>query len=234
MRFDIGEMQEERPLAIRFDIAQCFGRELVWHVGQVRGNFHFFEASINRDRRIVFLHCRQKIIRVRRPIVFIEPVVGRQGLRDISQMPLADQAGSIAGLAQQRADGDLALGGNAFRAGIEDVLHRLHPRAVAPRQDGSSRWRADRSRRVEIGEAHAGVRRAIQVRRGDPFGAIAGNVVIAEIVGEKMNDVRRAFGCSRVDSGCQGQGLDEKSSIHTPLQVVTHASVTQPVGCPTG
>ena len=119
-------------------------------------------------------------------------------------MPLADDAGAVAGLFQH--------GGERVAAGLDDQggVAGQHARAlVAPGvlagEQGVARRRAGGGRGVRVGETHARGRSAIQIRRVDARGAVATDVAVAEIVGVHVNDVGTARGGGEAGLRQQGQ-----------------------------
>ena len=73
---------------------------------------------------------------------------------------------------------------------------------VFARQEGVARRGGRRGDGVGVGEADTAAGDAVDARRRDAFGAIAGEVAVAEVVGHEQDDVG-AFGCGLpVSAGC--------------------------------
>ena len=72
--------------------------------------------------------------------------------------------------------------------------------------------------RVRVGEAHAGRRGAIEVRRLDPRRAVAADVAVAEIVGIHEDDVGKPRGGNGAGVRQQGQRSAKKlTAVHRIL-----------------
>jgi hypothetical protein len=77
---------------------------------------------------------------------------------------------------------------------------------------GATRWRADRSGSVEIGEPHAFGRQLVNVRRINEIIAVTTNILPTHIVNENQDDVG-AVGSAELRSGeCQDDGSVEQLS----------------------
>jgi hypothetical protein len=109
------------------------------------------------------------------------------------QMPFADQRGLVAGLLQERRQGrmvrrqtDLARHARAQRLFEPD----RQPVLVTPGNQRDAGGGADCRIGIGLGEAHALGGDAIDIGRGEIAAAVAGNIGIAEIVGENEQNVR--------------------------------------------
>ncbi len=115
-------------------------------------------------------------------------VVGRR-LGSEAQVPLADHAGGIAGLLEQRRHRDAPRFDDQRRDARQDARALLAPGVLAGHK-GVARRRADRRRRVRVGEPQPLRGKPIDVRRLDLRRAIAAEVAIADIVGQNEEDIR--------------------------------------------
>ena len=125
----------------------------------------------------------------------------------VAEVPFADKAGGIAVLFQERGDG--RAGGfdqeRIERVGDAAVVQRRAP-TVAARDERVARRRADRRRRVGVGETSSFAREAVEVRRLNELsvGAIRSETAVAIVVGEDDDDVGRGR------SGRQAEGEANK------------------------
>ena len=112
--------------------------------------------------------------------------------RQLAEMPLADERRRVARFFQERwqrgfcrwqSDRGVSNRERLLEADGEAVL-------IAPGHERDSRRGADRGVRVGLEKAHAGRSQAIDVRGGKIGPAVAGDVRVAEIVGEDEDDVR--------------------------------------------
>ena len=112
--------------------------------------------------------------------VLVEAELLRQ-LRDPAELPLAADPGLVAGVSEQVAERHLASLELAEADVVAHVVlagHHLHPRRRAERLH------------VRVGEARAARRERVQVGRLVAAAAVAGQALVAEVVGEDHDDVR--------------------------------------------
>ena len=108
-------------------------------------------------------------------------------LRLIAQMPFAEDARGVAGVAEHLGNGRcLQAHPLALEDGVGDAVLEL----VFAGQQRAARRRAGRAD-VKIGEAHAFVVKAVQVRRLQHGIAVAGEIAITLVIAEDEDDIRR-------------------------------------------
>jgi len=122
------------------------------------------------------------------------PAQRRPEMRRVAKVPLADQRGRVAGLAEQRRHRRM-LGRKADRrAAVEARGHRFLGRApqlvlVAPGDHREPGRRADRRVGVSAIEAQALFRHPVEARRNRCAPAVTAEVGIAEVVGNDEDEV---------------------------------------------
>src|SRR6185436_18076953 len=139
-------------------------------------------------------------------------------------MPLADQAGRVALVAQElrkRLPGrrQPQIGVSRFRMS-ERTLER-EALLVASADQSGARRRAARSIRIELGEAHARFREAVDVGRLDVGSAVAAEISISHIVRDDQDDVRTRSGSRLRTKRCDRDGADRSEqnwSTHSALR----------------
>ena len=140
------------------------------------------------------------------------PVVEAGGVGD--EVPLADHGGLVAGALEFLGD-VIALGVERLFEGVDAVLV-----AVLAGEDGGAAGRADRVGAEAVGEAHAAVGDAVDVRRLVDAAAVGGDGVGGVVVGHDEEDVglgalpwrgRRSRAGQSVHGGykqtCKGYGI---------------------------
>ena len=140
----------------------------------------------------------------------IEAVVERVMLRQVvgpdAEVPLADDAGGVAGRLKRFGEGDLggrqATGGNGAQDAELVVGHAGADRVATGHERGAA-GRADFGGGVELREAQAFGGHAIQVRRLDGRVAVAAEIPVTEVVGQDDDDVRFRGGVGGKGEGRQ-------------------------------
>jgi hypothetical protein len=136
----------------------------------------------------------------------VEPAPERTVIRQLAEVPLADERGGIAAFAQQRGQGGV-LGRQADRAALQRLLEPDRQAVlVASGQQRDPRRRAHRAVGVGLREAHPLPRKPVD-RRGRVFAAaVATQVGIAEVVGHDEHDAGR-------DGGHRARGLQRAKPL---------------------
>ncbi len=134
-----------------------------------------------------------------------------------TEMPLADGAGRVARLLQERGDRRRAGRNRKGHVPRRNARAGLLPPRVRAGENGATRRRAGRSRRMGVGVAKPFLREPIKIRRAGMFRAVAGKIAVADVVCQDQHDVRLARlcvgsvgdcgGCSRRQTG---RGDDER------------------------
>ncbi len=138
------------------------------------------------------------VVAVGDPEVAIEPMPRGQIPRQVPEVPLADASRLVAAGLERLGERQL-LRLDAILAVREQHPREPGPNLVPSSEQGGPRRRAHRRRHVELGQLYAFGRHPIEVRRLNPCRAEAPEIAVAQVVGEKQHDVRRA-GCRRGDS----------------------------------
>src|SRR6266566_8110448 len=109
----------------------------------------------------------------------------RTEFRQRAQMPLADQAGAVARLPQQRWQSRM-LGRQADLGVARQRLleAQAEPILIAASDQCETRGGADGGIGVTLEEAHASRGDAVDIGRGEIAASVTGHVGIAEVVGE--------------------------------------------------
>ena len=115
-----------------------------------------------------------------------------------AEVPLANDAGVIAVLLQKLWRGESIGGDERLRQPPKDAFLQRAPPIVAACDDAVAGWRADRRRRVGVGEAHSFVCQAVAVRRPRLPSSVR-EIAITKIVGKNENNIRLVGGM------CQGE-----------------------------
>jgi hypothetical protein len=139
------------------------------------------------------------VVRVRQAEILVEAMTGRQKLRMMSQVPLAEDGRGITALFHQLRDRHFIRMDTMPRTRTERARDADAIRITAG-EERSARCGADGLRHVEVREPPSFAREAVQVRRLISACAEDSDVGVAQIVGEYDNDVRRA-GCRRDGRG---------------------------------
>ena len=165
----------------------------------------------------------QRVVLGREPIV--ESVVGRLRLagkiEPAVEVPFADVAGRITCVAQQRRDGDFLpahvhRGEHGNPVVNADAVRRPSGHQPAPR------GRAVGCRGVAVRQPHAFGGEPIEVGRLDDFVAVAGQIAVAEVVGQHHDDVRTVLGPPvRLGRPIRCQARHRRENKHTKQ---THCS----------
>ncbi len=116
----------------------------------------------------------------------VEAALLRVHFRQRAEVPLADQAGGVAGGLEPVGEGRLGQRQALAAAGIELVAEAG---LVAAGQQPGARRRAIRPGHVAVGEPHAGGGQRVEVRRGDVLAAVEAHVGIAHVVADDEQDV---------------------------------------------
>ena len=121
----------------------------------------------------------------------------------VAEMPFADEAGGVAVLLQERGDRGARRLDEEWIEGVGDatVIERRAP-TVAACDERVARRRANRRRRIGIGETSPFARETVEVGRLNErgIGAVGTKAPVAEVIGEDDEDV------GRERSGRQGEG----------------------------
>ena len=104
-----------------------------------------------------------------------------------SEVPLPDEAGTVAQSLQHAGQGGLVRTDGQGRVGRQYA--HVAPPGVLARQQGVARGRGGRGRGVGVREAHAPGGQAVEGRRADERGAVAAQVGVAHVVGQDADDV---------------------------------------------
>ena len=136
----------------------------------------------------------------------------RAEIGQVAEVPLADQGGAVAGLAQQRRQGGVVRwqADALFRAAGQRFLQpdgQAH--LVAAGDDGDARGGADRGIGIGLGEAHAARGDAVDVRGLQIRPAVAADIGEAHVVGDDEDDVglaRRGLRRGGAGTECDGPG----------------------------
>ena len=217
----VGQVQEERPVAVRLDerhrlfgvaprdrvlVGGALDHPLVPHDGDVPVVDPRVEhrGPAPGARR----HPPVHVVRVGDAEPRVEAVPGRQVLGQVAEMPLADDAGGVTRVPQRLGQGDLP--GRQPRAGIgeEDPLpppEHPAPQVDAPRQQGRPARRAHRGLAVEARPPLPLRRHAVEVGGADGRVPVRPQVAPAEVVGGDDDDVRRPVAAG-LAGGLAGEG----------------------------
>src|SRR5690606_15025524 len=135
------------------------------------------------------------------------PVV--EAARQRLDVPLADQRGVVAGIAQQHRPGDLVVAQAHLLVPARLLAAAGHAVAVRvqPRQVGGAAGRAHRGGDEALVEADALVADAVHVRRLQDLVAVDAQRVLRLVVGHDEDDVGRALGRLRRRLAGPGPGL---------------------------
>ena len=201
-RHDVGEIPtgHHRPGTIEaaLRLGRCNGRNSHRAIildkavgGEVRQIHAEVSVEAARDRAagncFGEIHVADAVLAGGRSAILRRPVP--------AEMPLADAGRGVTVLPQQRRHGQSSFLNQRFSPRRQHA--RLQPRtkSVSPREQSVARGRANRVRRVRVGEPDAFSGEAIQIRRGD-FGlrVVGAHVAVTEIIGENVNDVGFRFG----------------------------------------
>ena len=126
------------------------------------------------------------IIRARR-----QEVLGGRKVPTHAEMPLADGAAVVAVALQQLADREPPPVDQRRPVGGDDALLQRRPPVVAAGEHAVAGRRADRGAGVGVPAHHPLARQPIELRRSDPAARVeAGDIAIAHIVDQKVDDVR--------------------------------------------
>ena len=171
------------------------------------------------------------VVGIRDAEIGVETLVGRQELLLVTQVPLADAGGGVAACLEQLGDGHLA--------GVQPDLvpRKQHPEAadafrVTAGHQCRPAGRADRRRRVEVGESHPLPSHPVDVWCLDVGRAKDTQVLVALVVGKDQDHVGcrlRAFRGRGVLAVSQGQ-LAKRDQLPVPLG----CQLLGPVGVPGG
>ena len=120
-------------------------------------------------------------------------VPARRARPSEAEMPLADASGDVARPLEQRGERQASLFDQQRVVGPDRAVARPGAPAIAASQQVVAAGRADRRRRVPLGESHPFPRQPVDVRRPDLRRAIAADIAVAEVVGENNDDVGPPF-----------------------------------------
>ena len=122
----------------------------------------------------------------------VEALAVGQALGAVSQVPLPDAGGVIAGalqdLGKQHRIRREVAPAVSRRVRADDAGH-ADQLGIATAQQGCPRRRADRAVGVGLRELHAARQEAVDPRRLQVFGAVAGQVACAQVVDQDDDDV---------------------------------------------
>ena len=196
VRFDVeravrgvgGNVAVERLLAVLFDEAQALAEE---HVGAVALELPRHAVHVVGVIEVVVAPGVADVADAAAVVVhgaFEAALVGPERLA-VAQVPLAELAGAVAGLAQGVGQGPLVLAQQ--RAPADGVPHPGAVAEVAGQQAGARGGAGGAD--VEVGKAHRVAVEAVQVGRADHVVAVAPQVAVALIVGK---DEKRSSVCA--------------------------------------
>ena len=162
-RRGVGKMQKEGPRLMTFNELDRLGGEPAGQQGLVGALFDGRLAIKQRQRRKVLprivpvLVFGPHVVGVEQAEKAVEAVPRRQELRQVAQMPLADEAGCVVPRLQGFRQGGLRCWQAA--AGVREQNASCARHAAAHRQPSGQQagpaGRAERICRVELGELHA-------------------------------------------------------------------------------
>ncbi len=201
VRLDVGKVKEERARAVVGDDAERFVEKTLRQLVEVGCVFDDALAAQEREGRAhgILGVLREQValgalvVRVGEAEEQIEAVARREKLGRVAEVPFSDNGGAVAALAEQCADGGLGGGEADARVGHERARDADALGVATGEQRGAARA-AQRRRRVVARETHALGGEAVEVGREDFGRAVAAEVVVAEIVGDDVDDVGRAIG----------------------------------------
>ena len=182
-----GDVAVERLIAVLFDEAQALAEE---HVGAVALEFRGHPVHEVGVVEVVVAPGVADVADAAAVVIngAFEAAFVRAERLAVAQVPLAELAGAVAGLAQGVGQGPLVLAQQ--RAPADGVPHPGAVAEVAGQQAGAG-GRAGGAD-VEVGKAHRVAVEAVQVGGVDGIIAVAPQVAVALIVGEYENEVRSA------------------------------------------
>ena len=188
MRRGQGQQHEERAIAVGLGEGLGLFEEVAGEPGEVDLALVFGQAA---RVRLVELQ-RPHVVAVGQSVETVEALHrGRPVRRYMPQVPLADQRGRIVGL--QRLGDRPGVGRQAGGVRrLDDLVRQPRADRIAPGEKPGPRRRADVGRSVEVREARALLRHAVEVGGPDVGRAVAAEIAVAEIVGQDHDDVRRS------------------------------------------
>ena len=130
----------------------------------------------------------------------VEAMLGRIGIRDVAEMPLAREVGGVAVLLEEFGDGRRFLAEIVLVAGGDHDGERRADRDAAGDEGGAARRTARLA--VPIGERRALLGHAVDVRRGmaeSRSSTVSAEIAPAGIIGHQHDDVGPLVLCLRVD-----------------------------------
>ena len=180
--------------------AQALRRSHRIHVDPVTRVTHQMSVHVTRQFRISLaaafiaqrVAARPHVIGVRRDHGFIEPMSRRQEARSVAEVPLADDAGMVAGLLEQRAqrllivtEADLGIRAEGRAAETETI-------GITSGHQSDARRRADRLGGEEVGEAQSVLAQLVDVGRGVLLRTIAAGISPTHVIAHDQDNVRPA------------------------------------------
>ena len=160
---------------------------------------------------------------------FVESLLVRAVLGIVAQVPFAEDATDVAGLAQvfgKRDFGQVHVGGLAIhvgdaRAEVVAAGHQRRPRRRADRAD------------VELREFRGLAGERVDLRRLDVRVAVASHIAVAQIVDEEQDDVRSADRLRRLGGMERGQ-RGQRNGSEQQAGASHKASASNVVNCSAG
>ena len=177
MRRLVAEVEEEGPL--RVAPAQPVQRQVGQYVGDVAAPRHRAAGLVELRVHVLALHGKHA------PVIEARRVAGAA----VTEVPLAEGGGLVAGVAQHHAQGALA-------GMVDDVAQGADAGGVAvlAGEHGGPRRRADGVGAEAAVEARPLGGQAVQVGRGHQAGAVAGDRRRRMVVGDDEQDVGLTVG----------------------------------------
>jgi len=236
----VGEVDEERPFAVRSNelygllrvaagdrvlvggaldlrLVVKDGDVVVLRIGLPPRVRLRLRTSVRRSGHLVH------VVGVGDPPVRREPVPGREMLRQVTEVPLAEGPGHVAGLRERLGYGDLLRGEPAAGVGKQDppgVRGHPAPDRVAAREQRGPAGRAHAGGHVELGPLLAFGGHPVQVGRPKLGMAERPEVSVAQVVGEDDHEVGLR-GVRSLRGASPGQESRREPDRHT-ADVLSH------------
>jgi len=198
-----GEVQEERLVlagAVMDEAhrAQPLGRGERVHVRPVADETHRMAVHVARELGVHLaagfvadgVSERPHVVRVRQDHRIIEAMIRRHELRRVAEMPLADHAGVVPGVAEQGAERLLVVAEPRLRLRAEGGAAEAEPVGVATRHQRGTGRSAHGLGGVEAREAETILGQTVDVRREVLRRAIATGIGPAHVVAHDVHHVR--------------------------------------------
>ena len=136
--------------------------------------------------------CRKHVVRIRHPKITVEAMVRWQMFRQVTKMPLSDQARRVAFLLQHLCNGDLILRQSAGRVVSKHsklIMAHSVSNGIASGQQSRTTGSAHFRCRIEFREAHPFRGHTVKIRRSNRGMPIAAKVTITQVIGVNDDDI---------------------------------------------